>query len=122
MLGALARLERDTPVELWTSAATHALLPMMASDAGVRLQLATGTASHERRFGSFGGGLWLPECAYVPGLERELADAGVTVTCVDQTNVHGFGAPEQLEPVRTAAGRGGRAASTGRRCSWCGTA
>ena len=104
LVGALARLERDTPVELWTSSATHALLPLLASDAGVRLQLAAGTASHERRFGGFGGGLWLPECAYVPGLERELADVGVTVTCVDQTSVHGFGAPEQLEPVLTAAG------------------
>ena len=104
LVAALERLERETPVELWTSAATHALLPLMASDAGVRLQLATGTASHERRFGSFGGGLWLPECAYTPGLERELADVGVTVTCVDQTKVHGFGAPEQLEPVLTPAG------------------
>ncbi|HYI37101.1 MAG TPA: 1,4-alpha-glucan branching protein domain-containing protein [Thermoleophilaceae bacterium] len=104
LVGALAQLERETPVELWTSAATHALLPLMASDAGVRLQLATGTASHERRFGSFSGGLWLPECAYTPGLERELADVGVTVTCVDQTKVHGFGAPEQLEPVLTPAG------------------
>ena len=104
LVGALRALERDTPVELWTSSATHALLPLLASDAGVRLQLATGTASHERRFGSFGGGLWLPECAYVPGLERELADVGVTVTCVDQTAVHGFGAPEHLEPVLTPAG------------------
>ena len=104
LVGALAALERDTPVELWTSSATHALLPLLASDAGVRLQLAAGTASHERRFGSFGGGLWLPECAYTPGLERELADVGVTVTCVDQTAVHGYGAPEQLEPVLTAAG------------------
>jgi 1,4-alpha-glucan branching enzyme len=104
LIGALAALERDTPVELWTSSATHSLLPLLASDAGVRLQLAAGTASHERRFGSFGGGLWLPECAYAPGLERELADVGVTVTCVDQTAVHGHGAPEQLEPVLTAAG------------------
>ena len=41
-------------VELWTSAATHALLPMLATDAGLRLQLATGTASHVRRFGELG--------------------------------------------------------------------
>ncbi len=104
LVGALAALGRDTNLELWTSSATHALLPLMASDAGMRLQLATGTASHERRFGSFGGGLWLPECGYAPGLERELADVGVAVTCVDQTSVHGFGAPEQLEPVLTPAG------------------
>ena len=102
LLGALGR--PDSPVELWTSAATHALLPLLASDAGLRLQLATGIASHERRFGSFGGGLWLPECAYAPGLERELADHGVRTVCVDQTDAHGLGAPEQLEPVLTEAG------------------
>ncbi len=71
------RSRRSTAVELWTSAATHGLLPLMATDAGVRLQVATGTASHLRRFGDWGGGFWLPECAYVPGLERELADHGV---------------------------------------------
>ena len=72
---ALARLAGRGAVELWTSSASHAVLPLLASDAGVRLQLATGIASHERRFGSFGGGLWLPECAYSPGLERELGRA-----------------------------------------------
>jgi 1,4-alpha-glucan branching enzyme len=101
LLGRLGSLNR---VELWTSAASHALLPMLATDAGRRLQLATGIASHERRFGSFGGGLWLPECAYEPGLERDLHEHGVRAFCVDQTDVHGYGAPEQLEPVATAAG------------------
>jgi 1,4-alpha-glucan branching enzyme len=91
-------------VELWTSAATHALLPLLATDAGLRLQLATGVASHIRRFGDFGGGLWLPECAYAPGLERDLAEHGVRAFCVDQTDLHGRGAPEQLEPVATEAG------------------
>ena len=91
-------------VELGTSAATHAVLPLVATDAGRRLQIATGIASHMRRFGAFGGGLWLPECAYEPGLERELADHGVRAFCVDQTELHGCGAPQQLEPVATAAG------------------
>ncbi len=104
LLAALARLQSEGGVELWTSSATHALLPLLASDAGLRLQLATGIASHERRFGSFGGGLWLPECAYEPGLERELADHGVRTVCVDQTDVHGVGAPQALEPVVTVAG------------------
>jgi 1,4-alpha-glucan branching enzyme len=91
-------------VELWTSAATHALLPLLATEAGLRLQLATGVASHVRRFGDFGGGLWLPECAYAPGLERDLAEHGVRAFCVDQTRVHGPGAPQQLEPIATPAG------------------
>ncbi len=101
---ALARLAGRGAVELWTSSASHAVLPLLASDAGVRLQLATGIASHERRFGSFGGGLWLPECAYSPGLERDLAEHGVRAFCVDTTEAHGSGAPEQLEPVLTEAG------------------
>jgi 1,4-alpha-glucan branching enzyme len=88
-------------VELWTSAATHALLPLLATDAGLRLQLATGTASHLHRFGVWGGGFWLPECAYVPGLERELADHGVRAFCVDQTGVAGF---DHLSPVATGPG------------------
>ena len=104
LLDSFAALGRSTPVELWTSSATHALLPLLASDAGLRLQLATGVSSHERRFGSFGGGMWLPECAYAPGLERELADVGVRVTCVDQTQVNGIGGLDNLEPVLTPSG------------------
>jgi 1,4-alpha-glucan branching enzyme len=101
VLNAFAALER---VELWTSAATHALLPLMATTAGLRLQLATGIASHTRRFGAWGGGLWLPECAYAPGLEHDLADDGVRAFCVDQTAAWGLGAPEHLRPVQTEAG------------------
>ena len=88
-------------VELWTSAATHGLLPLMATDAGLRLQVATGAVSHMRRFGDWGGGFWLPECGYAPGLERELADHGVRAFCVDQTPVAGF---DHLTPVATEPG------------------
>jgi 1,4-alpha-glucan branching enzyme len=98
LVGAFRDLRR---VELWTSAATHGLLPLMATDAGLRLQLATGTAAHLHRFGGWGGGFWLPECAYVPGLERELADHGVRAFCVDQTEVEGF---DHLVPVATEPG------------------
>jgi 1,4-alpha-glucan branching enzyme len=98
LIGAFAGLEG---VELWTSAATHGLLPLMATVAGVRLQVSTGTAAHLRRFGDWSGGFWLPECAYVPGLERELADHGVRVFCVDQTGVAGF---DHLTPAASEAG------------------
>ena len=98
LVGAFGALEG---VELWTSAATHALLPLLATDAGRRLQLATGTAAHLRRFGRWEGGFWLPECAYEPGLERDLADHGVRAFCVDQTQAVGF---DHLRPVATAAG------------------
>jgi 1,4-alpha-glucan branching enzyme len=98
LIGAFASLER---AELWTSCASHALLPLLATDAGLRLQIGTGALSHLRRFGEWSGGFWLPECAYEPGLERDLADHGVRTFCVDQSYVSGF---DHLRPVATEAG------------------
>ncbi|MDA0181444.1 DUF1957 domain-containing protein [Solirubrobacter phytolaccae] len=82
----------------WTSAATHAVLPLLATDAGVRLQIETGIASHRARFGAWEGGFWLPECAHAPWIDHLLEEAGVHVTCVDWTNVG------VADPRRTEAG------------------
>jgi 1,4-alpha-glucan branching enzyme len=101
LVGAFARL---SGVELWTSAATHAVLPMLATEAGVALQVAAGVESHKRRLGRWRGGFWLPECAYSPGLEGDLAEHGARVFCVDQTDALGLGSPEQLRPVMTPEG------------------
>jgi 1,4-alpha-glucan branching enzyme len=91
-------------VELWTSSATHAVLPLLATEPGLRLQIGAGVASHVERCPGWRGGFWLPECAYVPGLERALAERGVRAFCVDQTDALGLGSFDNLEPVRTAAG------------------
>ena len=104
LLQAFAALERSGAVELWTSSASHAVLPLLATDAGLHLQLQTALAAHRRRFGGFGGGLWLPECAYAPGLEGTVAEDAVRTFCVDQTNALGRGSLAQLEPVLTPAG------------------
>jgi 1,4-alpha-glucan branching enzyme len=98
LLGALA------PHAAWTSSATHAVLPLVATEAGLRLQLETGIAAHRRRFGAWGGGLWLPECAYAPWLDEALEAAGVHAVCLDLTDLHGPGAPEHLWPVRLPGG------------------
>jgi 1,4-alpha-glucan branching enzyme len=103
VLGELREL-RGSGVELWTGAATHAVLPLVATDAGLRLQVAGGIASHEHRFESWSGGFWLPECAYRAGLERDLAEHGVRCFCVDQTDALGLGSLDQLEPIATEAG------------------
>lgn len=104
LLGRFRAVAARGPVELWASAATHAVLPLLATDAGLGLQVATGVAGHRRRFGSWDGGLWLPECAYAPDLESRLAPHAVRAFCVDQTRAGGYGAAAQLEPVATAAG------------------
>ena len=97
LLGALA--------PTWTSAATHAILPLCATEAGVRLQLRVGIEAHRARFaGRWDGGFWLPECAHAPWLDPLLEQAGARTVCVDLTDVLGRGAPEQLRPLRTEAG------------------
>jgi ATP phosphoribosyltransferase-like protein len=63
-------------IALMTSGATHAVLPLVATYAGRRLQLDAGLRSHRRRFGE-PEGFWLPECAYEPGLERLLGERGI---------------------------------------------
>jgi 1,4-alpha-glucan branching enzyme len=69
-------------VELVASAASHAVLPLLATRGGRRLQVDAGLRSHRRRFGR-AGGFWLPECAYDPGLEELLAERGLRFFCVD---------------------------------------
>jgi 1,4-alpha-glucan branching enzyme len=92
----------------WTSAATHAVLPLLASDAAVRLQLRSGINSHRARFdqhaGSWRGGLWLPECAYSERLEPLLEHAGARAACVELTGRFGLGAREHLQPLQGDSG------------------
>ncbi len=88
----------------WTSAATHAVLPLVALDAGLKLQLDTGIHSHRRRFGDWGGGFWLPECAHAPWLNEALEEAGVRATCVELTSRFGLGDPQHLTPLATHEG------------------
>ena len=98
-------LERLAPHAAWTSSATHAILPLLATDSGVRLQLQTGIESHRRRFGDgWHGGVWLPECAHGPWLDPLLEAAGVHAACVELTDVLGLGDPRQLTPLRSDAG------------------
>jgi 1,4-alpha-glucan branching enzyme len=89
----------------WTSAATHAVLPLLATDAGVRLQVQSGVEAHRARFGEdWRGGFWLPECAHDRRLEPLLGAAGVQATCVELTRRFGLGAAAQLRPLLGDAG------------------
>lgn len=88
-------------IALMASAATHAVLPKLATLAGRRLQVDAGLRSHERRFGE-ATGFWLPECAYVAGLEGVLAERGLAYTCLDQSS-HERGTAA-LAPIRLPGG------------------
>jgi 1,4-alpha-glucan branching enzyme len=88
----------------WTSTATHAVLPLLATDAGVALQVQTGVASHRRRFGHHGGGFWLPECGYATWLGPLLEEAGVRSVCVELTQLFGLGDERHLRPIASGDG------------------
>ncbi len=100
-LAPFQRAAAEGRVALAASAATHAVLPLLATRQGLGLQLDAGIRSHRRRFG-WDGGLWLPECGYAPGLEWRLAEHGVGWFCVDQSA--GEAPLQALAPVRTQAG------------------
>jgi 1,4-alpha-glucan branching enzyme len=114
LLGAFA------PHAQWTSSATHAVLSLLATDAGVRLQVRTGIDAHRARFDAdwrgadwrgadwrgadWQGGFWLPECAHAPWLEPALVAAGARATCVELTARFGLGASEHLRPLVSESG------------------
>jgi 1,4-alpha-glucan branching enzyme len=83
----------------WTSAATHAVLPLLATDDGVALQVQTAVDAHRRRFGGWDGGFWLPECGHARWLDPLLAQIGVRASCVELSSVFGLGDSRHLRPL-----------------------
>jgi 1,4-alpha-glucan branching enzyme len=101
VLDAFRRGEREGRVALVPTAATHAVLPLLATFAGRRMQVDAALRSHGRRFGR-AEGFWLPECAYVPGIDGLLAERGLAFFCADQSAHEASG--DALVPIRSPAG------------------
>jgi 1,4-alpha-glucan branching enzyme len=71
-------------LDVVTSTASHAELPLVAPSPGVvRAQVEVATLEHGRHFDLPADGLWLPGGAYEPGLEGELARVGLRYFFVD---------------------------------------
>ena len=76
LVGAFARFQSAGFLEIITSAATHAVLPLMANHPpSVRGQLATACTDFTECFGHPPRGIWLPECAYSETIEPFLRAA-----------------------------------------------
>jgi 1,4-alpha-glucan branching enzyme len=98
---AFADHHRDGRIEILTSAATHAFLPLLGEDGSITAQIRAGQSVSRRVLGIEPTGIWLPECGYRPadpawhppvlfrsprartGLETFVADAGLTHFFVD---------------------------------------
>ncbi|WLD92073.1 1,4-alpha-glucan branching protein domain-containing protein [Alkalihalobacillus sp. AL-G] len=75
-------------LECITSSATHAFLPYIQTEQGLRLQIQLGIRCFERHFGFKPDGFWLPECAFTPGVDKVLYEEGIRYTFVDEGTIH----------------------------------
>jgi 1,4-alpha-glucan branching enzyme len=78
LVAAFRRLQEAGRLEILTSAATHGYLPCLAyNEAAVRAQVSVAVTHFAKLFGRTPEGFWLPECAYYPGVDRILKEAGI---------------------------------------------
>ncbi|HLJ83278.1 MAG TPA: 1,4-alpha-glucan branching protein domain-containing protein [Candidatus Eremiobacteraceae bacterium] len=89
IVAGFASLAQAGRIEILTSAATHAFLPLLATESLVRAELRVGVETTRARLGVAPAGIWLPECAYRPGLERDLEELGLRYFFVDAHAVTG---------------------------------
>ena len=89
LIGAFRRLQDEGYIEIITTAATHAYLPLLARDGSINAQIKTAIKSYQRLFGRAPQSFWLPDYGYRParitetgrerpGIEQWLAANGIT--------------------------------------------
>ncbi len=101
-------------LEIITCGATHGYLPLMHLYPGaMRAQIQVAVQTHEKFLGRKPKGIWLPECAYEPGIEKFLKEAGIDFFFLDTHGIlhanprpkHGVYAPLYCENGVAAFGR-----------------
>ncbi|MCY0892197.1 MAG: DUF1957 domain-containing protein [Acidibacillus sp.] len=110
LAGRLRVLQEQGMVELLTSAATHAYLPLVHTREAIRAQLKTALDLHEKTFGRRPRGIWLPECGYESRIDEILRECGIEFFFTDTHGVEWaqpipiFGTLSPvLTPMRVAA-------------------
>lgn len=90
-----------------TCSASHSFLPYIQTDAARRAQLEVSLEEHERFFGTRPGGIWLPECGYIEGIDALLASLGISYFYTDSHALQ-HSRPESFSgiyrPIRTPSG------------------
>lgn len=113
LIPAFRDLQESGHLEVLACAATHGYLPLMITPNAVRAQIEIGARTVQRHMGRRPRGIWLPECAYRPGVDDALADEGIEYFITDAhglLNAHpappnGVHAPVQCPSGVAAFGR-----------------
>ncbi len=78
LVAAFAEFQARGKLEIITCAATHAVLPLLANHPpSIRAQILIARDHYRSCFGRDPRGIWLPECAYVDGVEKVLQEANI---------------------------------------------
>ena len=77
LINAFRQLRDEGVLEIITCGATHGFLPLISTPEARRAQIQIAVKNYQKHFGGNPRGIWLPECAYEPGLENLLAEAGI---------------------------------------------
>ncbi|MFZ5945207.1 MAG: glycoside hydrolase family 57 protein [Bacillota bacterium] len=113
IINILRDLNSTGKIELITCAATHGFLPFMEQKAA-KAQIATAVSTFQKLFNFVPQGMWLPESAYVPGLEEILKEFGIKYFFLEThgiiyanppSNTHSIYAAVQCPNGVTAFGR-----------------
>ncbi len=109
---AFRQFQDEGYIEISTCAATHGFLPFYSRyPSAIRAQIMTAVKDYMATFGRSPIGIWLPECAYVPGIEKYLEEAGLryffteahSILLADCPNSYGTYAPVFLKGSDVAA-------------------
>lgn len=88
LANAFKQLQEEGRIEIITTGATHALLPLLANHPpSIRAQILTARDDYRTCFGRDPRGIWLPECAYVKGVETFLQEANIRWFILDTHGV-----------------------------------
>ena len=77
LVNAFRELQDEGVLEIITCCATHGFLPLISTHEARRAQINIAVANYKKHFGRSPRGIWLAECAYEPGIENLLKDAGI---------------------------------------------
>jgi 1,4-alpha-glucan branching enzyme len=77
LINAFRELQDEGVLEIITCCATHGFLPLISTHESRRAQIEIAVTNYRKHFGRQPRGIWLAECAYEPGIEDLLKDAGI---------------------------------------------
>lgn len=77
LINAFRELQEEGVLEIITCCATHGFMPLISTHEARRAQIQIAVANYKKHFHRHPRGIWLAECAYEPGVEELLKDAGI---------------------------------------------